>query len=233
MARGLFIIFEGNNGAGKTSIINEVLKQIQNQKITHDIYNDKHIYSWNVYKFPNRTTVIGKKIDDFLKKKIKLPKAVELKFFADNRKEVQAEIEYILESGYNVICDRYIYSSIAYTLTNQTLNILNNTASEILSINNIISYDKKFIKPDYVFLIKGDHLHLRNEKQELYHKDKLFNNILFNNYILSIQHLNTQFAIVENIYGELDGAVRSIIKIINRLSAEYITTNSNFQITRL
>jgi thymidylate kinase len=226
MSKGLFIVFEGNNGAGKTTIINEVLKQIQNQKIIHDEYNNGPqgrnipIYSWNVYKFPNRDTVLGKKIDDFLKKKIKLSKSAELKFFADNRTEFKDEIEHILNKGYNVICDRYVYSSIAYTLTNQTLDILNENIKQIMTIDDIIIYDKKFINPDYVFLIKGDHLHLRNEKQELYHKNKAFNNILLNNYILSLQHLNTSFAIIYNTYGKLNESVLEIVNIINSLTIQ-------------
>ena len=64
---------------------------------------------------------------------------------------------------------------------------VNNNNIKILSIDQILSYDRNFIKPDYIFLIKGDHLYLRNEQNELYHKNELFNNILLNNYIISIQ----------------------------------------------
>ena len=208
MRKGLFIVFEGNNGAGKTTIIN---------------YHRKSIYFWNVYKFPNRNTILGKKIDDFLKKKIKLTKDVELKFFADNRKEFQLEMEYILNKGYNIICDRYIYSSMAYTITNQTLEILNDNEPKLLSIGDTIKYDKNYITPDYVFLIKGNYLHLRKEKQELYHKNQTFNNILFNNYILALQHLNTPFAIIDNVYGELEETICAIMDIIDGLqSSKYI-----------
>ena len=87
-------------------------------------------------------------------------------------------MEYILNKGYNIICDRYIYSSMAYTLTDQSTNILDNKSIEILSIDHILSFDRNFIKPDYVFLIKGDFLHLRNEQKELYHQNKIFNSIL-------------------------------------------------------
>lgn len=214
MKRGLFIVFEGNNGAGKTTIINELLKRIQIEQFT---CNDNSVYLWNVYKFPNRTTTLGKKIDDFLKKKITLSKPVELKFFAENRKEFKEEMEWILSNGYNIICDRYIYSSMAYTLTNQTLDVINEQNSDLLPIEEIVKYDRGFIRPNYVFLINGDYLHLRNEKQELYHKNKQFNSILANNYIISMNYLDTPFAIIDNTYGELDKTVSYIINIINKL----------------
>jgi dTMP kinase len=220
MQKGLFIVFEGNNGAGKTTIINELIKKLNlnNDSEFVDIKNNKKIYNWNIYKFPNRTTTLGKKIDDFLKNKIKLSsKDVELKFFADNRKEFQDEMEYILNQGYNILCDRYIYSSMAYTLTDQSINIINNNNIKILSIDQILSYDRNFIKPDYIFLIKGDHLYLRNEQNELYHKNELFNNILLNNYIISIQKTSNKFAIINNKFGELDNSIHSIIIIINTL----------------
>jgi thymidylate kinase len=219
MEKGLFIIFEGNNGAGKTTMINELLKNIQNTPIEKTKYHNKGIYNWNVYKFPNRTTILGKKIDNFLKKKIKFQsKEVELKFFADNRKEFQNEIEYILEQGYNVICDRYIYSSMAYTLTNQTMKILNNQEERLLSLDHIIQFDKNFLKPDFVFLIKGNYLHLRNETKELYHQNNKFNDLLLNNYIISLQHINTPFAIIDNVYGELNKSISIIINIIHDIN---------------
>jgi dTMP kinase len=163
MQRGLFIVFEGNNGAGKTTIINKLLEKLENESFICEIINEKNIYEWNVYKFPNRSTILGKKIDNFLKNKISLSKEVELKFFAENRKEFQIEMLSLLNKGYNIICDRYIYSSIAYTLTSQSIDVINKQNIELLSIDDIIQYDRSFIKPDYVFIISGDFLHLRNE----------------------------------------------------------------------
>lgn len=217
MRKGLFIVFEGSNGAGKTTIINELIKKLETSSDFIDIKNNRKIYNWNVYKFPNRSTVLGKKIDEFLKNKIQLSKEVELKFFSDNRKEFQEEMEYILNQGYNIICDRYIYSSMAYTLTCQSLNILENKDMKILSIDQILAYDRNFIKPDYVFLIKGDYLHLRNEEKELYHSNRMFNSILLNNYIFSIQKTIVKFAIINNKFGELDNTINVIINIIHNL----------------
>lgn len=217
MQRGLFIVFEGNNGAGKTTIINKLLEKLENESFICEIINEKNIYEWNVYKFPNRSTILGKKIDNFLKNKITLSKEVELKFFAENRKEFQIEMLSLLNKGYNIICDRYIYSSIAYTLTSQSINVINKQNIELLSINQIIQYDRSFIKPDYVFVISGDFLHLRNENAEKYHKNELFNNILLNNYIIALQKYTTKFAIIHNEFNKLDEITDEIINIINSI----------------
>ena len=111
----------------------------------------------------------------------------------------------------------------AYTLTDQSTNILDNKSIEILSIDQILSFDRNFIKPDYVFLIKGDFLHLRNEQKELYHQNKIFNSILLNNYIISIQKTNVKFVIINNKFGELDNTIKAIIAIIKDLVYNKIT----------
>jgi dTMP kinase len=68
--------------------------------------------------FPNRLTDIGKIIDQYLKKEIQLesPQAVHLLFSA-NRWETQAFIKDKLKQGIHVICDRYHYSGLVYTLS--------------------------------------------------------------------------------------------------------------------
>jgi thymidylate kinase len=216
MTRGLLIVFTGANGSGKTTIINKITERLNESNITIKI-DDKEVKLWNVFKFPNRSTVLGKKIDDFLKKKTNLSKDIELKFFADNRKEFQSEIMSLLKAGYNVICDRYVYCSLSYTLTSQTISIKNSEHFNVLSMDDILKYDLKLIKPDYVFLIMGNHLHLRNEIAEKYHKDGNFNDILLNNYILSFTHTKANFTIIENTYGKLEETTNIIINKIENI----------------
>ena len=241
MTRGVFIVFAGINGSGKTSIINNIVDKMNNSNFNNnnnlitinkksddiiddiddiDCINDDESFSkkmdiklWNVFKFPNRTTVIGKKIDLFLKKKLVLnSKGVELKFFSDNRREFFSEMMFLLKSGYNIICDRYVYCSVAYTITNQSLDIINNKNINILTMNEIIKYDINLIKPDHVFLINGDYINLRNETTELYHRDNVFNKLLFNNYLLTLMHTKTEFTIVENTFGELDNICNKVLE---------------------
>ena len=126
----------------------------------------------------------------------------------------------LLKSGYNVICDRYVYSSLAYTLTNQTLSVKNSENINLLSLDTILRYDSNLIKVDYIFLIIGNHLKLRNEAAQKYHKDGVFNDLLLNNYLISFTHTKVKYMIIENIYGKLDDTVDNIIDKI-----EYIDTN--------
>lgn len=218
--RGLLIVFAGNNGSGKTTIINEIIEKLNESNIESDTEsksNNKKYNLWNTFKYPNRNTVLGKKIDNFLKNKTNLSKELELKFFAENRKESQNEIINILNAGYNVICDRYTYCSLAYTLTNQTFSIKNGEKVDILSLDEILKYDMNLVKPDHVFLIRGDYLSLRNEVAEKYHKNDLYNELLLNNYIISFVYTKTYFTIINNILGDLDNSVNSIIKKIQHV----------------
>lgn len=229
MARGLLIVFAGQNGSGKTSLINGITEKLNNSNIViKNRDEDSEIKLWNVFKFPNRNTILGKKIDDFLKNKIKLSKEIELKFFAANRKEFQFEIINLLKNGYNVICDRYVYCSMAYTLTNQTIDIKNNINVNILSMNCILEYDCDLIKPDYTFLIRGDFLALRNEIAERYHNDGLFNDLLLNNYILSLACTNSNFTIIENKLGKLNEAIDTIINKLNYITKKKINIIQKF-----
>ena len=54
--KGKFIVFEGINGSGKTTIINILIN-----------YLEDHSIKYKYIKFPNRKTETGKIIDDFLK----------------------------------------------------------------------------------------------------------------------------------------------------------------------
>lgn len=217
MTRGLLVVFTGANGSGKTSIINKLIEKM-NSDIVINNKEKKNIKLWNVFKYPNRTTVLGKKIDDFLKKKNTLSIDIQLKFFADNRKECESEMLYLLNKGFNVICDRYVYCSIAYTMTNQTLSIKNNENIKILGIHNILKYDHGLIKPDHAFLIKGDFLSLRNEVAELYHKNGIYNDLLLNNYINALTYTKIGFTIIDNKFGELDITINNIINKLNEIS---------------
>lgn len=98
--RGHFIVFEGIDRAGKTSAAKTVAEKIPN----------------SVYvRFPNRESITGGTINNYLAGDIELcNEAVHLLFCA-NQYEDQARIHTLLESGTNVICDRYCHSTYAYS----------------------------------------------------------------------------------------------------------------------
>ena len=209
MNRGKFIVFEGINGSGKTTIISHLFNYLS--------FNN---YKVKIIKLPNRTTKTGKIIDKFLKNEYHFESLHDqIKIFAENRKECKEEIKNLLDNNYIILCDRYIYSNIAYTLTDQTMNIINDNYKKILSINDIIKYDTELIKPDKVFLINGDYIHLRyNEIQERYHKDNTKNMIIFNNYLLSFTFTNSNFTIINNKLNNLTNNVELIFTYINQIN---------------
>jgi len=102
--RGAFICIEGIDASGKTTQ-------------AHRLVRNMHQRGLNVvYATEPSTGEIGKLIrDHVLNRKKRLPVAVEaLLFAADRIYHVEKEIEPALQKGKIVICDRYIYSTLAY-----------------------------------------------------------------------------------------------------------------------
>lgn len=65
--------------------------------------------------FPDRTTPIGHMINDFLRQQTELSNEAIHLLFSANRWEQMKNIKETLESGINIICDRYWYSGVAYS----------------------------------------------------------------------------------------------------------------------
>lgn len=105
--RGALIVFEGCDRVGKTTQI---------QKLADSLNKDHRV---QVFKFPDRSTVIGKLIDEFLQKKKALDDHVVHLLFSANRWECIEEIKKQIESGTTVLIDRYVYSGIAYSSAKQ------------------------------------------------------------------------------------------------------------------
>lgn len=97
---GLFIVFEGLDGVGKTTQCMLLSERIKS----------------TMYSFPTRKGVIGEIIDNYLNGKLELTdQTIHLLFSAD-RWETKNEILSSLAAGKHVIADRYIPSGIAYSI---------------------------------------------------------------------------------------------------------------------
>ncbi|QOY41831.1 Thymidylate kinase [Cryptosporidium parvum] len=102
--RGIFIVLEGTDRSGKTT-------------------QSKKIYDYLISigrkcvetKFPDRSTNIGKMLDGYLGKSIKMAPQVSHLLFTANRWELNNYIKENLENGIDVVCDRYSFSGIAYS----------------------------------------------------------------------------------------------------------------------
>lgn len=105
MSRGKLVVFEGLDGAGKSTQLALLGKWLHQHH--HDVVH-------TVVHFPFRESDIGRVIDRFLLKQIALPCAARVLLFAANRRERGEEIESLLASGTWVLADRYTASGCAY-----------------------------------------------------------------------------------------------------------------------
>lgn len=100
--RGYFILFEGCDGSGKSTQA-RLLAESQ-------LLNPRKQMC-----FPDRTTEIGKMINQYLQKKGDLNDYAIHLLFSANRWELSDQIQKLLNDGISIICDRYWYSGVAYS----------------------------------------------------------------------------------------------------------------------
>jgi len=128
--KGIFIVIEGLDGSGKTTqatLLAKKLSQSYNVMLTAEPSQGK----------------IGTFIrEGCLYEDKRLPTEAEaLLFAADRIDHIEKEIKHALEEGKLVICDRYVYSSIAYQ------------GSAGLSLDWIKTINARALQPDFSVLI--------------------------------------------------------------------------------
>ena len=195
---GILVVVEGINGSGKTTIINELKNHL-------DFSNMKSSY----YKFPDRTGVLGEKIDGYLKGSISITSKYDIiDMFAQNRKAVKCDIVKDLYDGKIVICDRYVFSAIAYQIPGHITD-----AKKIHRYCNVIGYfDKEMPLPDLIYLVDGDHLNKRRGiVREIFH-DTTGNGAKNKKQMLYsvINNFTNRFLILKNREGSLPDVVKTI-----------------------
>jgi len=131
--KGVFIIIEGLDGSGKTTqavLLTKKLSQSYNVFCTAEPSNGK------IGTFIRESCLYGEK---------RIPTEAEaLLFAADRIEHLQNEIKLALDEGKLVICDRYIYSSLAYQ------------GSAGLSLDWIKTINARALQPDFAFFIDVD-----------------------------------------------------------------------------
>lgn len=102
MKKGKFIVIEGIDGCGKTTLSNNLYKYIKEK-------NDNAL----LIREPG-STVIGENIRKFIFSTNINPRTEALLFTAARSELLEKTIIPTLNKGINVICDRYYYSTIVY-----------------------------------------------------------------------------------------------------------------------
>lgn len=162
-----FIVFEGCDGAGKTTQI---------ELLTNYLLSIG--YNVNNLVFPDRTTITGQIINNYLSKNKETNEKIDNDtlhmLFSANRYEKKQFIENILQNKpYEyILCDRYIYSGIAYSHA---------TGCEYDFCKSI---DKFLPIPDYViYLDLNPEIALkRGDKGQEFYENNEFQYKVYNNY---------------------------------------------------
>jgi len=128
--KGAFICIEGLDGCGKTTQAKLLAKKLQK---SHNAVYTAEPSQGKIGIFIRNRILYGEK---------RPPTDVEaLLFAADRIEHVQNEVAPALEEGKLVICDRYIYSSLAYQ------------GSAGLSLSWIEAVNKHALKPDFAIFL--------------------------------------------------------------------------------
>ena len=109
--RGAFIVFEGVDRCGKTTQTSLLVKHLLQLGLAAVAMN-----------FPDRTTMVGNLINQYLQSKSELDdRAIHLLFSA-NRWELAPTLkETLLQQSTSVVCDRYAYSGVAFSSAKKSL----------------------------------------------------------------------------------------------------------------
>lgn len=132
MKKGFFIVFEGIDGSGKTTLAKRVV-----QKLLADGFEAIFTYEPTNGKW-------GKKLRKSFTAHKRLSSEEELELFLKDRKDhIEQIIQPALKNGITVVCDRYYYSTMAYQ------------GARGIDPKMIEKMNKEFaIEPDFVFILE-------------------------------------------------------------------------------
>ncbi len=167
MKNGLFVVFEGIDGAGKETQINYLQKEIKKLSIYNDVLTTHE--PWRSKELRERL-----KEEDAYSHGEKMAE-----LYVQDRKQHQEKIILPnLEQGVIVLCDRYMLSTFAYQ------------GSQGIAFDRIkqLHEDEGIIKPDLTLFLDVDlkiartRIKKRNKTLEKFEKDPKFVKKLINNY---------------------------------------------------
>ncbi|GAB4823974.1 hypothetical protein N2152v2_011020 [Parachlorella kessleri] len=102
--RGAFLVFEGADRAGKSTQCQMLVEHLRQQGVETELW-----------RFPDRTTAIGKMINSYLTSQSDIDDAAVHLLFSANRWEKREGLLQKLRAGVTLVVDRYAYSGVAFT----------------------------------------------------------------------------------------------------------------------
>ena len=138
--KGLYIVLEGIDGAGKTT-----------QAVSLKEYFERQGREVVLTKEPTREGLIGELINRILQNEAKIPRvALQYLFAADRQVHLKEVVIPALKKGKVVISDRCFWSSIAYGLAD--IEDYNQKDLKLAALS-ILSMYHQFIVPDFTFYL--------------------------------------------------------------------------------
>lgn len=134
VARGALIVLEGLDRVGKTTLAKKLVEHLERSRkpVAH-------------HRFPDRSTPIGKLINEFLTNSKQVDDHALHLLFSANRWELNKKIRNTINEGTTVIVDRYSYSGVAYS-----------SAKRSTAIEWCMATECGLPKPDLVIFLELD-----------------------------------------------------------------------------
>ena len=154
--KGKFIVFEGSDGSGKTTLINELSKKFKEKNIKFETYRE-----------PGGTKIsedIRNIILDVNNKELSA-KCECLLFAAGRAQLIEERIKPSLDNGKIVLCDRFVMSSLLYQGIGRDLGIDN--------VKEINDFATGGLKPDLTLFLDIDAKTALNRKRKNFTPDRL------------------------------------------------------------
>jgi dTMP kinase len=131
--RGLFVVLEGIDHAGKTTQCDRLVRALEGRgkRVTR-------------MAFPDRSTATGREISAYLSRKEEKDDKELHDLFCKNRWEKRDEIMSTLNSGGWIVCDRYAFSGTAYSM------------AKGMSTMDAVEGDRGLPSPDLVVFLDVD-----------------------------------------------------------------------------
>jgi len=187
-----FFVFEGLDKAGKSTFIKKIKEDLMKENL--------NIITLHFPTENNSNNIFGNLVQDFLKNKINSnqPELI-YQLYANDRLEQKEKLELLLNTYDIVLCDRYMYSNLAYMGVKMDKNM-----SSMVNYGFKLEFEIHQIpEPEYVFFLdtKEDVLTARYEREketaDVLEKDRLLQKKARINY-LDLAKIIPNYQIIRN-----------------------------------